>query len=85
MEVIITTRFKKQFEKLPTKIKNQFQQRLEIFLNKPDYSILQTHRLKGNLIGLRAFSVTGDYRVIYQMINLNTIKLVNIGTHSQLF
>ncbi|MBI2634153.1 type II toxin-antitoxin system RelE/ParE family toxin [Candidatus Peregrinibacteria bacterium] len=43
------------------------------------------HPLKGNFVGYRAFSVTGDYRVIYRIIDTQTVKLVGIGTHSQIY
>jgi len=42
------------------------------------------HALKGEWSDFREFHVSGDLLVIYQIEN-QTIKLVRLGTHSQLF
>ena len=44
----------------------------------------QDHALKGEWTDFREFHVSGDLLVIYQ-IEGDVIKLVRIGTHSQLF
>ena len=85
MEIIFTNSFKSKFDKLPKKIQEKFENRLEIFIKKPTHPLLKTHSLKGNLLGLRAFSVTGNYRVLYRMINPLTAKLIDIGTHNQVY
>lgn len=85
MEVLFTDRFKKRFNKLSTKIQEKFENRFEIFLKNSNNPILKVHPLKCNLLGLRAFSITGDYRVIYKIIDQDTVKLVDIGTHNQVY
>jgi mRNA interferase YafQ len=42
------------------------------------------HALKGEWVDFREFHVSGDLLIIYQ-IEKDIIKLVRIGTHSQLF
>jgi mRNA interferase YafQ len=42
------------------------------------------HPLKGNWQGYREFHISGDLLVIYKIEN-NTLYLVRIGSHSQLF
>lgn len=42
------------------------------------------HTLKGEWSDFREFHVSGDLLVIYQIEN-QTIKLVRLGTHNQLF
>ncbi|BBO88483.1 toxin RelE [Desulfosarcina ovata subsp. ovata] len=42
------------------------------------------HNLIGNFSGFREFHVGGDLIVIYS-IEENTLRLVRIGSHSQLF
>jgi len=85
MEIIFTDSFKSRFNKLPKKIQEKFENRLEIFIKEPANPLLKIHTLKGNLLGLRAFSVTGDYRVLYRMVNPLTAKLIDIGTHNQVY
>lgn len=42
------------------------------------------HELKGNFSGYREFHLGGDLLVIY-LTRGDTITLINIGTHAQLF
>lgn len=42
------------------------------------------HSLKGDLQGYREFHISGDLLVIY-LIEDDRLKLIRIGTHSQLF
>ncbi|MFA5820591.1 MAG: type II toxin-antitoxin system RelE/ParE family toxin [Candidatus Gracilibacteria bacterium] len=85
MIVTFTDRFRKRLKKLPAKIQKQFELRLEIFVTDSKNPILKVHPLRGNLIGRRAFSITGDYRVIYRVVDEESVKLVDIGTHSQIY
>lgn len=85
MNILFSEKFKKRFKKLPKKTQDKFEERLDIFINNSNSKILKIHPLKGNLVGYRAFSVTGNYRVIYRIIDINHVKLIDIGTHSQIY
>lgn len=85
MNISFTDRFKKRFNKLSPKVRKQFEERIEFFIENPSNPILRMHPLKGNLAGLRAFSVTGDYRVIYRILDRENVKLIDIGTHAQVY
>lgn len=60
------------------------QARIDIFRDNPHHPILKNHELKGPMIGLRAFSVTGDMRIIYYIEN-EKAYFVDIGTHNQVY
>ena len=62
----------------------KFNQRLVIFLNNPANPILKDHQLIGSKIEYRAFSVTGDLRVVYKKVE-DGILLYDIGTHNQVY
>ena len=85
MQILFTEKFKKSFAKLPAKIQNKFKERIDIFIKSPGHPLLKIHPLKGHLAGFRAFSVTGDYRVIFRIVAEDTVKLIDIGTHSQVY
>ena len=85
MKIFFSTVFQKNLNKLPSKIQKQFEARIELFQKIPPSPMLKIHPLKGNLAGLRAFSVTGDYRVIYRIIGLESVELVDIGKHNQVY
>lgn len=64
---------------------HQFRKRLDIFVNNPGHPLLHDHKLKGNKKELRSFSITGDIRVVYRMIDSETIELLEIGSHNQVY
>ena len=82
------TQFRKNFKKRIASnatLGKKFQDRLSLFITDRTHSQLQDHRLIGKWQGFRAFSVTGDIRVIYRQKNSNTIELYDIGTHNQVY
>lgn len=87
MKVEYSRDFKKHFQKRilsNSSLTSRFDERFELFLNDSKNPLLKDHPLKGNKIGLRAFSITGDIRVIYQIIG-ETIYFFDIGTHNQVY
>jgi addiction module RelE/StbE family toxin len=85
MQILVTKRFKKQYIKLPQKTQQLCDKKLKQFFDDPNSPSLKNHPLKGKLIGRRAFSVTDDYRIIYRFLDKKTIKLIDLGTHSQVY
>jgi len=85
MEIIFTKRFKKRLNCSSQKIQKKFEEKMDVFVENQWNPALKSHPLKGHLVGMRAFSVTGDYRVIYQIVGNGKIKLVDIGTHNQVY
>lgn len=84
MKLLYSDRFKKSFLKLQSKTQKAFVERLGLYQENPKHPILKVHPLHGNLVGLRAFSVTGNYRVIFRH-GLDYIELIDIGTHNQVY
>jgi len=79
--------FKKDISKL--KFSNQHYAKYILYLGTLlDEKTLPTeakdHELKGNWQGYREFHVSGDLLLIYKIEN-ETLYLVRIGSHSQLF
>lgn len=62
-----------------------FDKRIEMFIANPEHPLLRTHPLKGLKKGLVAFSVTGDVRVLYHIIDASTVEFADIGTHAQVY
>ena len=81
----------KQFIKdnLKTKITDEQFEKFTIYLNlliksEPLPIEARDHELKGNWKGFREFHLGGDLLVIY-LVESDTLKLIRIGSHSQLF
>ena len=60
-------------------------ERIKLFSINPSNPILVDHQLRGEMKKYRSFSITKDVRIIYQIINDQAVKLVDIGTHSQVY
>ena len=76
--------FKKSYDKLPTKLKSKFDERLELFIENPVAVELNNHSLHGKYAGCRSINITGDLRAIYHVRSAG-IRFVYIDTHSNLY
>jgi len=87
MKVEFHSGFTKNFNKRfgnNNKIKKKLFERSKLFQIDSTNSILKDHSLKGTKSEYRAFSVTGDIRVIYKISN-EIAYFVDIGTHNQVY
>lgn len=75
--------FNKRIEPHPN-LSQKFDERIKLFLASPNHPILKDHQLKGNKISFRAFSITGDIRVVYYTKE-DFVYFVDIGTHNQVY
>lgn len=55
-----------------------------MFLDNPKNSSLKDHALIGKKAGYRSFSITGNIRVVYKIVE-DGIVLYDIGTHNQVY
>lgn len=87
MKVEFTHKFIKNYKRRissQVNLDKRFETRLKLFNKEPNNPLLRDHALSGKLRGQRAFSVTGDIRVIYYIHN-NIAYFVDIGTHNQVY
>ncbi len=85
MNVEYSKRFLKQYYKLPTKVQNQFQNRLELWLQNPHSPLLHVHALTGEYKGFYSLNVSGDIRALYRQTGESVVLFGFIGSHSQLY
>lgn len=85
MTIHYTPTFKRQYKKLPEKFKDQFRERLRLFLSDPTHTLLRVHPLKGKFAGYWSMNVNGDIRALYRVSGDEIIIFALIGTHSQLY
>ena len=76
-------RFKKRISHLPA-LREKFEERTRLFIKNSQNPLLEDHPLKGDKLGMRAFSVTGDIRVVYYILE-GTAYFVDIGTHNKVY
>ena len=85
MKIIPSKKFSKKVIKLPEPIQKALIQRLGIFIEDRFSSILNNHPLQGNKKQYRSINITGDYRLIYELYDKDTARLIDIDTHSNLY
>lgn len=80
--------FKKAYKKRVAKnsrLKVQTAERIRLFQNTPSIPILKDHVLKGKKKNFRAFSVTGDVRIVYFPVSSEKVIFMDIGSHNQVY
>ena len=79
--VHVTSGFTRAFKKLPGRIQRLAVRKDEQFQHNPFSSQLETHKLKGELVGFWSYSVNDAYRVLFRFIADTVVLYYDIGTH----
>jgi addiction module RelE/StbE family toxin len=88
IEIFLDEGFKRSFRKIIRNnidIKNKFSEKLELLKENPYHPFLKTHKLSGKLQNYMAFSIDYNFRVVFKFINKNTVLLIDIGTHEEVY
>lgn len=85
MIVIPTKAFTKKVTKLPKQLKRALAQRLRLFMQDPFDILLNNHGLSGSLRQYRSINISGDCRLIYEVWGKETVRLIDIDTHANLY
>jgi len=85
MKIHYSTKFKKQYRKLPKGIREQFRERAALFLNDKNAPQLNIHKLHGEYDGLWSMNISGEMRAVFDVHYKNTIIFVAVGSHSELY
>ena len=84
-ELIYSDRFVKQVKNLPKPILPKLAQKLELLAADPFQPPLHSKRLTGKFSGYCSFRITRDYRVIFQFVSLNTIRLHKVAHRKDIY
>ena len=76
--------FDKRIKSNP-KLVTKTQKRIELFKNNPANQILKDHQLIGPKHNFRAFSITGDIRIVYYQKSDKFVVFLDIGSHNQVY
>ena len=85
MIIIPTKYFKKKVSKLPRSIKISLAKKIRFFIDEPKNIILNNHQLKGKYSEYRSINITGNYRMIFEELEDNSVRLIDIDTHPKLY
>ena len=81
MAILYSSRFGREYKKLPEEIKKAAETKEKIFRKNPFDSGLKTHKLNGELDGFWSFWVTYSYRIVFDFVDEKTVRFYRIGTH----
>ncbi len=81
MDIFYTTKFSREYKKLPEQIKNIAEKQEQIFRQNPFSPVLKTHKLGGKLKKFWSFSIGYKYRIIFEFGKNETVNFLLIGTH----
>jgi len=77
--------FDKRVKKLPLAVREAMVGRIQLFTENPYHPTLNNHSLHGHLRNYRSINITGDYRLMYEQYDAQTARLIDIGTHHELY
>lgn len=83
MRIYYSSKFAKEYKRLPHKIKISAEKKEKIFRLDPFGQQLKTHRLTGRLKEYYSFSIDYQYRIIFEFVGKDR-KIVwfhSVGTH----
>ena len=81
MKTAVSPRFKRNYRKLPKRIKEIAKDRVEIFKKSPFSPQLKTHKLSGRNKGCWAFWITYSYRIKFVFLLDEKVLFLDIGPH----
>jgi len=77
-----TSKFERNFKKLPLSIQKKAAEKEKIFRKDPSHPTLKTHRLKGPMKEFYSFSIDHRYRVVFAFENGSEVTFIDTGDHS---
>lgn len=81
MDILVLPKFVRQYKKLSPEIKKIAVEKEKIFRKNPFDPRLKTHKLLGSLHGFWSFSITYNYRIIFDFGARETVRFYMIGDH----
>lgn len=84
MRIHFHKNFTKKYKRFRA-IQKSVDERLSLFRIHPFDTILNNHGLNGKFKGFRSINITGDYRAIFELIDENSIRFIDLDTHSNLY
>jgi len=86
MIIQLHRRFERGYRKLPVRIQEKVRLVIGVFAENPQEPSLRNHALVGRLIGLRAFSVTNDIRIIFEERDgYAVVLMLDVGGHVKVY
>ena len=83
MTIRYSKKFKKQYEKLPPKLKQKTKKAISLWSTNPSDESLRLYQLSGKLKRFYSIDITSDVRPLYEVFDDEIYHYQMVGTHSQ--
>lgn len=80
-KVYYTPSFKKNWGKIPNRIKNKAIKKEKLFRHEAFSSSLLTHKLGGKLKNYWSFSIDYYWRIVFRFLKEGEVLFIDVGTH----
>ena len=81
MKIYYSSKFEKEYRKLPQAVKLLAEKKEKLFRKDPFSLSLKTHKLEGKLKDYWSFSIDYQYRIIFEFTEKKIVWFHSVGTH----
>ncbi len=81
MRIVYTTKFAREYKKLPKKVRLAAEKIEPLFRENPFHPALDTHKLHGRLKDFWSFSIGFRHRIVFEFGNTDTMYFHSVGNH----
>ena len=83
IKVGYTQEFIRAYDKLPTALKEEVKEKIELFKDRKNHQRLKVHKLHGRHARHWGFSVNYAYRIMFDYLGKgkNSVALLTVGDH----
>ena len=81
MKIYYSSKFLKEYKKLPREVKLLAEKQEKLFRENPFDPRLKTHHLAGKLKNFLAFSIDYKHRIIFEFASKDIVWFHSVGTH----
>jgi addiction module RelE/StbE family toxin len=82
IQIIYRPKFVRQYKKMDDRIKTDIREKIKLFQNTENQKSLRVHKLHGELADFYSFSVTYNFRIVFEYDDKNTAVLLSVGDHN---
>lgn len=75
-QILYSSKFVRSLRKMPKFVKKAFLEKEVLFLENPFHSLLDTHKLHGKYKSYLAFTVVGQYRIMFRIMEIKMILVL---------
>lgn len=85
IRIIHSDGFLRSAKRLPHPTRKKLTHLLTVFVGNSFHPLLHTKKLGGEFVGLYAFRITRDWRVIFQFMDSATVRLLRVGNRKDIY